>query len=159
MALTAFSASRAICWPTPGFSVWKAMVNRTPPPSIWMSRTKPNETMSRDSPGKRTFFSASRTWSCVGIRFLFLFLEAFVGGGDDRNGLLGRPDDGDDLEVLLARQVTLHHGPIHPLDQPRPCRADQDQRMLGHVLDLQELPHHEQLQRRSNAPGHDDERR
>src|ERR1044071_8594677 len=34
------------------------------------SRTNPNDTMSRDRPGNLTFFSASSTCSCVGIRLL-----------------------------------------------------------------------------------------
>jgi hypothetical protein len=48
---------------------------------------------------------------------------------------------------------------LHPVDQSGPHCTDQDERMLFHVLDLQELPDHEQLQRRADAAGHDDERR
>src|SRR5579872_1201353 len=121
------------------------MVKPTLPPSTLTSRTNPNETMSRESPGKRTFFSASRTWSFVGICLLFLFLESLERRGDDRNGFFGRTDDGDNLQVFRAAEASLDHGSIHPLDQAGPCGAHQNQRMLGHVLHLQKLPHHEQL--------------
>src|ERR1700758_2300998 len=114
------------------------MLKLTSPPFTTTSRTKPNETMSRESPGKRTFFSASRTCSCVGIRFP-LSLELLVGRADDRNGFFRRADHRDDAEVLSAAQAFLDHRPVDPFDQTAPHCTDEDQRMLGHVLDLQKL--------------------
>src|SRR5881296_1838566 len=159
MLRVAASASRASCCPTAGFSVWKWMVNVTLPPSTLMSRTKPNETMSRESPGKRTFFSASSTCSCVGIGFLFLRFELFVRGADDGDRFLRGADHRDDAEVLRGTEAFLDHRPVDPFDQASPHCTDEDQRMLGHVLDLQELPDHEELERGADAAGHDDERR
>src|SRR5205085_7771993 len=94
---TAASASRRSVTPTVGFSVWKWIVNATRPPLTSMSRTKPNETMSRDSPGNLTLLSASSTCSCVAI--LFLLFEVLVRRGDERDRFLRGGHDPRDLEV------------------------------------------------------------
>ena len=54
-------------------------------------------------------------------------------------------------------QAALEHRALQPFDQSGPHCTDQDERMLFHVLDLQELPDHEELQRRADAARHDDE--
>src|ERR1041385_532348 len=155
-ARTAASASRAICWPTAGFSVWKRTVKRTSPPSTRRSWMNPNETMSRESPGKRTFLSASSTCSCVGI--LFLLFEVLVRGADDRDRFIRGGDDRDHVEIVGTDQTSFDHRRPHPVDQPVPHCTDEDQRMLGDVLHLQELPHHEELEGRADAARKDDER-
>src|SRR6266849_2701511 len=115
--------------------------------------------MSRESPGNRTFFSASSTCSGVGIGSLFLLFESLERGADDRNRFLGGADDRNDIEILRTDQTLLHHGAVDPFDQAGPHCTDQDQRMLRHVLDLQKLPDHEELQSRSDSAGHHDEGR
>src|SRR5438046_176581 len=132
------------------------MVKLTLAPSTWMSRTKPNETMSRVSPGNLTFFSASRTCSCVGT--FFLSFELLVRSADDGNGFLGGAHHRNDAEVLRAAEAFLDHRAVDPFDETGPHCTDEDQRMLRHVLDLQKLPDHEELERRANAPRHHDER-
>src|SRR5216684_699763 len=156
-ARTAASASRPICAAAFWFSVWNRTVKETVPPSTTTSWTNPNETMSRESPGNLTPLSASRICSLLGI--LFLLNEAFVRGADDRNGLLVRADHRDRVHVLRAGQPARDHDLVDPVDQTGPHCTDQDERMLGDVLDLQKLPHHEQLQRRANPSRKDDERR
>src|SRR5205823_8223044 len=98
-------------------------------------------TMSRDSPGNLTVFSASSTCSCVGI--LFLLFEVLVRLGHDWNRFLGTGNDAHDLEVGRTGQAALDHRPASPLEQPVPHCTDQDQGMLAHVFDLQKLPDHE----------------
>src|SRR4029079_5194890 len=132
------------------------IVKVTWPPLTARSRTKPNETMSRERPGNLTVLSASSTCSCVAI--LFLLSEALVRRGDDRDRFLRRGHDAHDLEVGRTGQAALHHRAARPLQQPVPHCTDEDQRVLAHVLDLQELPDHEELQRRADAAGEDDER-
>ena len=44
-----------------------------------------------------------------------------------------------------------HHVPPHPVDEPVPHLADQDDRPLRHEADLQELPDHQELERRADA--------
>src|SRR5919204_2008646 len=110
------------------------MVKLTLPPSTRMSRTNPNETMSRDSPGNRTFFSASSTCSCVGIRFPLSF-ELLVRGADDGNGFFRGADNRHDAKVLRRAEALLDHRAVDPLDQTTPHCTHEDQRMLGHVLD------------------------
>src|SRR5216684_1788847 len=156
-ARTAASASRPICAAAFWFSVWKRTVKETLPPSTLTSWTNPNDKMSRDSPGNLTPLSASRICSFVGIRFLLN--ETFVRGADDRNGFFVRADHRDRVHVLRTGQPPRDHDLVDPVDQTGPHCTDQDQRMLGDVLDLNELPHHEQLQGRSDAPGQDDEGR
>src|SRR5258708_5486823 len=116
--------------------------------------------MSRESPGKRTLLRASRTccWVTVGAMSLLLF-EAFVRGADDRNRLVSGGDDRDHVHVRGTDEAAADHGLAHPVDETGPHCTHQDERMLLHVLDLQELPDHEQLQSGSNATGKDDERR
>src|SRR5581483_3125358 len=114
--------------------------------------------MSRESPGKRTFFSASSTSSCVAISILLLF-EALVRGTNDRNRLFRGGDDGHHVEIAGADQTTLDHRLLDPVDQTGPHCTDEDERMLCDVLHLQKLPDHEQLERGSYAAGKDDERR
>src|SRR5262249_50081748 len=120
------------------------------------SRTKPNETMSRDSPGNLTVLSASSTCSWVAI--LSLLFEVLVRRGDDRNRLLRGGDDVDDVEVGRTGQAAPDHRRVHPLQQAIPHCTDEDQRVLAHVLDLQKLPDHEELERGADAAGEDDER-
>src|SRR5687767_1611067 len=116
----------------------------------------PNETMSRERPGNLTFFSASRTCSCVGIDSL-LWKPSLIRLADDRNGFVGGADDLDHVEVGRTDQSALDHGPAHPVDQSGPHCTDEDERMLFHVLDLQKLPDHEELQRCADAAREDDE--
>src|SRR5687768_15431444 len=116
-----------------GFSVWKCTVKDTVPPSIWRSRTKPNETMSRERPGNLTFFSASSTCSWVAMAPL-LFQPPFVRLTDDRDGLFGGADDLDHVEIGRADETPLEHGRADPVDQSGPHCTDQNQRMLFHVL-------------------------
>src|SRR2546423_14902566 len=132
------------------------MVKVTLPPSTWTSRTKPNETMSRVSPGNLTFFSASRT--CSGVGTFFLSFELLVRSADDGNGFLGGAHHRNDAEVQRTAQALLDHRTVDPFDETRPHCTDEDQRMLGHVLDLQKLPDHEELERCADAAGHHDER-
>src|SRR5215212_10050473 len=152
---TAASESRASCAPTFGFSVWKWMAKETRPPSICRLRTKPNETMSRERPGKRTVFSASRICSCEGIAFLLL--ESLERSANDRNRLVRRGDDRDDIQIAGADQPSFDHRLADPVDQTGPHCTDQNHRMLLHVLDLQKLPDHEELERGADAARHHDE--
>src|ERR1051325_4134775 len=153
---TAASASRLSGAPTVGFSVWNWIVKATRPPLTARSRTKPNETMSRERPGNLTVLSASSTCSCVAI--LFLLSEALERRGDERDGLFRGGYDPHDLEIGRTGQAALHHRAARPLQQPVPHCTDEDQRVLAHVLDLQELPDHEELQPRADAAREDDER-
>src|ERR1051325_1741452 len=153
---TASAAWRLSGAPTVGFSVWNWIVKATRPPLTARSRTKPNETMSRERPGNLTVLSASSTCSCVAM--LFLLFEALVRRGDDRDRFLRRGYDPHDLEMGRTGQAALHHRAARPLQQPVPHCTDEDQRVLAHVLDLQELPDHEELPRRADAAGEDDER-
>src|SRR6476660_7643873 len=56
-------ASRRISSAARGDDVCISSRNEPLPPPTWRSLTKPNETMSRDSPGKRIVFRTSRTFS------------------------------------------------------------------------------------------------
>src|SRR5258708_16855934 len=111
--------------------------------------------MSRESPGNLTPLSASSICSFVGIRFLLNV--AFVRGADDRYGLFVRADHRDDVHVLRTSQPARDHDLVDAVDQTGPHCTYQDERILGDVLDLQELPHHEQLQGRANATRQNDE--
>ncbi len=71
----------------------------------------------------------------------------------------GAPDDPRNRQVLLRDEFELgtqHHLPV-PVDQALPHLAHQDQRRIGQLAHLQQLPHHHQLQYRADAAGHDDE--
>src|SRR3954468_1959026 len=153
---TVTSASRPICSAAFWFSVWKRTVNETLPPSTLTSWTNPNDTMSRESPGNLTPLSASRICSEVGIRFLLDV--AFVRRADDRDRLFVRGHHRYRAHILRTGQPARDHRLVDPVDQTVPHCTDQDQRMLGDVLDLDELPHHEQLQRRPDAARQHDER-
>src|SRR5690349_16634609 len=113
-----------------------------------MSRTNPNDTMSRERPGNLTFFSASRTCSLLsGVGILSLLLQpSLMRLANDRDGFVGGADDLDHIEVRGADQTALQRRAVQPVDQSGPHCTDQDERMLFHVLDLQKLPNHEQLQ-------------
>src|SRR5262249_3113695 len=121
------------------------------------SWTKLKETMSRERPGNLTFFSASRT--CSGLGILLLLSESLIGLADDVDGVRRRVDDVHCLHIRRADEAALDHGRAHPVAQTGPHCTDEDERMLLHVLHLQELPHHEELEGRADAARHDDERR
>src|SRR4051812_31020383 len=118
------------------------MVKATRPPSMRTSRTKPKETMSRERPGKRTFFSASITSSLLiwGEGIPFLLFEPLERRADDGDRLFRGSDDLDDVQVGRTDQSPLDHHRADPVDQTGPHCTDQDHRMLLHVLDLQQLP-------------------
>src|SRR5258708_7835506 len=102
--------------------------------------------MSRESPGNRTLLSASRTCCCVTVGMSLLLFETFVRGANDRNRLFRRGNDRWDIEVRGTDKAADGHRLAHPFDQTGPHCTHQNQRMLLHVLHLQQLPDHEQLE-------------